>query len=136
MIIALCVLGFVSFIFIGIATFYGTRSWVLVRRGQSVAAQVVDLQSTYDSEGGTTYKPIFQYEWNGQTMTSGAAFSSNPPRYQVGEAVMLYVDPANPSDVAANRFLDLWLMPLIFGGVAGILVVVSVVIVLVNFFVG
>jgi hypothetical protein len=123
--IALLVLGFIGFVFVGIGGLFGSTSWRLVQNGQQTTGVVVDQVSTYDSEGGTTYLPVFRYRWLGVQYVEGADFSSNPPRYEIGEEVTLWVNPDDPAEFVPDRFVDLWLMPLIFGGVGAILLVIA-----------
>jgi len=126
--IALTIVCLFGLVFILLTTFFLVRSVVLITRGNAVTGRVVDVLRVQDNDGGDTFLPIFEYEWEGRTYRKKAGFSSNPPRYRVGETVSLYVDAANPADAVPRRFMDLWFMPLLFGFLAGVMLVVALVV--------
>ena len=128
MLLAALIVALVGVVFILLTTFFGVRSLMLLQRGHPVEGQVVDLLRVSDSDGADTYLPIFAYPWQGQTLSKKAGFSSNPPRYKVGDRIQMLVDPANPQDAVPKRFMDLWFMPLFFGAMAGLMFVIAVVI--------
>jgi hypothetical protein len=123
--IAIGVLAFIGLVFGGIAGVTGFNSWKFTNEGATTRAEVVSLLEHYDSQTGYSYEPVFRYQYGGINYESRSGISSSPPAFNVGDNVDIYVDADDPERVRADRFVDLWLLPLIFGGVAGILLGVA-----------
>lgn len=82
---------------------------------------VVDIDTSRDSDGDTSYRPVVEFvAENGQTYRfTGRTGSSSRPT--VGEPIDVLYDPADPQGATEKTFTNLWLFPLIFGGI-GLLV--------------
>ncbi|PJM79821.1 DUF3592 domain-containing protein [Bifidobacterium scaligerum] len=50
-----------------------------------------------DEDSSDTWTPVFRYSADGQTYEQKFSIASSPPRYEVGQAVAILYDPANPS---------------------------------------
>lgn len=50
-----------------------------------------------------SYAPVFQYYYNGMTMTETSSTSSNPPKFRVGEEAELLINPNKPSEFIAVK---------------------------------
>ena len=109
---------------LGFAAWYGYGSYNLTTNGAVVTGTVIENRVVSDSEGGDTYKPIIQYDVDGETYTLESLNSSDPPAYRVGERVSLRYNPAKPEDARINSLWDLWLVPCLLGPAALVLAVV------------
>lgn len=63
-----------------------------------------------------TARPIISYSWNGKEMTYADNTYTNPPAYDRGEKVELFVNPRDPADVWINSFVGRFLAMTIVGG--------------------
>jgi hypothetical protein len=96
------------------------RHQKLVSEGAAVTGTVTSIERSTDSDGDTTYAPIYSYEHAGTRYTHkpGTTTSSRPA---VGSTETLYVDRADPSHAMADTFTDRWfgIVMLAGFGVAG-----------------
>ncbi|MCR9250647.1 MAG: DUF3592 domain-containing protein [bacterium] len=77
----------------------------LVSNGELIEATVIE----------DPYMPVFEYEYNGQKYIYESNASSDPPSYQLGEKVEMYINPTNPSDVLVNTFMERWFVTTLLG---------------------
>jgi hypothetical protein len=76
-----------------------------------------------------TYYPVLRYRTHADTQHEvTASVGSNPPRYREGDRLTVLYNPANPEEVRIRSFLHLWLLPLLFGGMGGIFMLVGAVV--------
>ena len=61
-----------------------------------VDATVVDIAVSHDSEGSSTYHPVFGYTFDGVDYRRKSGFYSSFLRFNVGDQVELYIDPEKP----------------------------------------
>jgi hypothetical protein len=96
----------------GVIAFQDTKQ--LVDVAVEVPGTVVDLTSS-SSDGSTTYSPVYEYEFAGQTYRheTSVSTSSQP---SIGETTTLLVDPDDPTEVKPDTFLDKWFLATILGG--------------------
>lgn len=93
-------------------------------RAEQVPGTVVSVRSSTDSEGDTTYAPVYAYQHGGAPREySPDGMSSSQPT--VGEQVTLFVDPTGDR-VMADTFMDRWFLPVLLGGIGMALLVVGV----------
>lgn len=68
---------------------------------QPVTAVVVDYETrvsrTKKRGQITTYAPILEYEFRGQTYRYPSSVSTSQPRFPIGQRVELMIDPDNPA---------------------------------------
>jgi hypothetical protein len=104
----------VAFAGVAVWTALHTRAWV--QASTDAQGQVIALSPVVDQEGGqTNYAPIFRFTArDGQMYTITSNTSSNPPAFQVGERVSVLYQSDQPQHARINRFLQLWLLPLVF----------------------
>ena len=80
----------------------------------SITAQgtVINLLPTYSSsssDNSITYKPLVEFtDKNGNPYEFASSTSSNPPSYNVGEAVEVLYNPQSPHDAKIKGFFSLW----------------------------
>lgn len=71
-------------------------------------------------DNGVTYRPQVEFTaLDGQAHQFASNGSSNPPAYAIGETVTVLYPPEAPQDAHIDGVLDLWLGPIIVGGVTG-----------------
>ncbi len=90
--------------------YYAFNSWKLVSNGVEVDAVVVDTGISSDTEG-TTYSPIYEYTYEGETYRYDSPVASSNLKHKLGDHVTLLVDPSNPGRARENAFGELWLVP-------------------------
>ncbi|ELR72923.1 hypothetical protein C900_00884 [Fulvivirga imtechensis AK7] len=61
-------------------------------------------------------QPVIDYEYKGQMYSYYSTVSSNPPSYELGEQVEVFVNPDNPTDVIVNTFTERWFVITLIGG--------------------
>ena len=99
-------------ILLGVSIWFTYTSYIFFTTGVEVQGTVVRMESS-NSDGSTTYSPVFSYTYEGQQYEYESINSSNPPSNQVGDVEALLVNPANPSKARQNSFWELWLLPAI-----------------------
>jgi len=62
-------------------------------------------------------RPIITYSWEGKELTYMSTTYTNPPAFERGEKVELFVNPSDPDDVYINSFSQRWLAMTIVGGI-------------------
>jgi hypothetical protein len=77
--------------------------------------KVIDMVGSRGSKGGTTYSPIVEFQFNGQSYRISSEVSSSPPAFEIGEEVELFVPPSNPNKARINSFMENWFVVLILG---------------------
>lgn len=101
---------------------------------ESVTAEVIEnikVRSHYnnDNNHGThsvTYRPVFEFEHNGQHYNIKSNTSSNPPVFEVGEKVELKINPNDPTDFYAPSDSTFTLVGLIFVGIGLIFTIIGI----------
>ena len=99
-------------ILFGVGLYYSINSFRLVTSGTEVDAIIVDMDAD-NSDGTTTYSPIYEYIYAGETYRYNSVNSSNIVTYDIGDHTTLLVDPSNPQNARQKSFWELWLMPAI-----------------------
>lgn len=73
---------------------------------ESVTAEIVEniavntkTKSKHGHKTVTTYKPVYDFEYNGQNYRIESNISSNPARFEVGEKTEVKVNPADPQEI-------------------------------------
>lgn len=99
-------------ILFGVGLYYSFNSFRLVTSGTEVDAIIVDMDAD-NSDGTTTYSPIYEYIYAGETYRYNSVNSSNIVTYDIGDHTTLLVDPSNPHNARQKSFWELWLMPAI-----------------------
>ncbi|MEP7355890.1 MAG: DUF3592 domain-containing protein [Anaerolineales bacterium] len=104
-------------VFLGIGGWYGWGSYNLTTRGGRADGTVVAMDESNDDDG-TTYAPIVGYEVDGERYEMNSHNYSSPPAYHVGQKVTILYNLADPNTARIDSFWDLWLLPIIFIGLA------------------
>ena len=77
---------------------------------------IVDIDSSYDSDGDISYRPVIEFvAGDGATYRfTGRTGSSSRPA--MGGSIDVLYDPADPQGATEKTFVNLWLFPIAFGG--------------------
>jgi hypothetical protein len=65
---------------------------------------------------GDMARPVISYSWDGKDLLYASNTYTNPPAYERGEKVELFVNPSDPRDVWINTFIERYLVIIIIGG--------------------
>jgi hypothetical protein len=96
------------------------RQRALEKQGIKAPGVVVALQENYDSDG-STYTPVVQFKTaSGQNIEFSSSYSSSPPDYDVGEAVIVVYPSGQPENAIIKG--DGQLLHVIFMLVGGLIV--------------
>src|SRR6185369_15947345 len=91
--------------------------WALVRRHRRLywaksEGEVVEMDA--DSSGG--YSPVVVYEPSpGEKVRFSGNVVTNPPRYKVGDKVVVVFDPDDPGGALIDRALEHYFVPAVLG---------------------
>jgi len=112
-----CATIFANLFFAGFClwgVYAGYISWQLEQNGETTTGIVVQMEASSCSEGGCcVYSPVIEFVAGGQTFSFEGDTASDPPAYEVGEAVSILYDPADPDTAQINKWSERWLFPLI-----------------------
>lgn len=67
--------------------------------------------SGLEPRDGGTFRAVITFEVDGQTYSFNDTTSSNPPRFDLGETVIVRFDRTNPNLAQIDSALPLWLFP-------------------------
>jgi len=109
------------------AAFNRTKRFLTTAR--EARAEVVGIQQRHGGNSQSrSYHPVLRYRTQeGATKEVVSAVGSNPPRYKEGDSIVILYDPARPDDMRIHSFGNVWIVPLILGGVGGIFIIVGAV---------
>lgn len=62
-------------------------------------------------------RPVISYFWEGKELIYAGNTYTNPPAFERGERVELFVNPADPEDAYVNSFVERFLAMTIVGGI-------------------
>ncbi len=95
-------------------------------RAQGEVIDLLHVES--DDDGDGTWKPRVRFRTAaGETIEFESSTSSNPPSYDIGEAVQVLHAPGHPRNARIDGFFSLWGMSLIFGAIGTAFLVVVLV---------
>jgi hypothetical protein len=80
---------------------------------------VVDLIPQH-SDNSTTYAPVVSFQPGPVRIQFRASWSSNPPRYHVGETVPVLYLPSDPYKAQIDSFFSIWGASIILGGMGAL----------------
>lgn len=123
---------YVAILFFAMASWHFISScWLLYKaeRTKGVVADIISRTSQNRKSGtsSTSYTPVFEYYFKGETLRHEATFGSGTFTYAMNEEVEMLVNPDNGT-VKANTFLDLWFLPFMLAAAGGFFTLFAVVI--------
>ena len=85
----------------------------------------------------TLYYPDIRYQTeDGKNITFTSSSGSYPSPYRKGDKVEILYDPENPLEARIMSFRSMWLFPVLFFGIGGILIITGSVILMWKWFSG
>lgn len=89
--------------FFSIFFFVGTFVSNIQKKAKKVCTEPVNAvvcdMARSSSSNGTTYAPVYEFEYNGMKYRIKSNTYSNPMPLQVGESVQIFVEPGNPDRI-------------------------------------
>lgn len=122
-------------IFLGFAVLFGAIGAAIglqqarFESGAMLAqAEVVAMVAVRNDDGQTLYRPEIAYMTaSGESVRVVTGAASRPPAYKVGQRVEVRYDPARPNEPVIDSFGERWLMPLVFGGLGMLFLLIGLV---------
>ena len=102
LLVNLFVLGFLCW-----ALYEGFVGYRVEANGETTEGHV----SRLEPRDGGTYRAVIEFEVDGKTYSFNDSSSSNPPRFDLGETVVVRYDRSNPSIAQIDSRFPLWLFP-------------------------
>ena len=100
---------------IGVFLFIRTR--IFISKAQEVQGTVIRMVWRSGSDGGGGYSPVYQFRAiSGQMITVEDSLSSSPPMFQEGQTIDVLYDPENPQDARIKKWMSLYFVSLLLGG--------------------
>lgn len=130
------ILLFVGLVFVVVGIIISVIFKVKTKRcTDTVTAEVVEnikvKSSGENHRTSTTYKPVFSFIYTGKNYKFSSSTSANPPVFDVGEKVLLKINPNNPADFYAEKDRTMKILSIIFTGLGALLTVIGAVLLIV-----
>lgn len=124
----------VGFLLFSMAVIMYVRIRLFIKTAQAVKGTVIEMvyrrKSTSNRGGG--YLAIYQFRTiDGKKIKAKDSLSRNPPQFQVGQEIDVLYNPENPHNARINKWLNLYFLPVLLGGLGllfggiGVLIVFS-----------
>ncbi|WP_111657207.1 DUF3592 domain-containing protein [Isoalcanivorax indicus] len=99
----------VGVVLLAVAVGLGLNTQRFVAESHTATGQVVALDASRSSDGGTTWRPVVSFRaGDGQTYRFSSQVSSNPPAYKRGETVTVLYAPEQPDNARIKGLFSLW----------------------------
>ncbi|MBL8050685.1 MAG: DUF3592 domain-containing protein [Anaerolineales bacterium] len=100
-----------------IAVFLFVRTRMFMNTAQEVKGTVVRMVYSHSSDGGGGYSPVYQFKTiEGRLVEKQDSLSSNPPMFKEGQTIDVLYEPANPENARIKKWMSLYFLPLLLGG--------------------
>jgi len=94
-------------------------------QAESARGEVIDVDASYDSDGGVSYTPLIRYRRrDGRSYEAETHISSSGYDYRIGERVDILYGSDHPGTVRIDSFFSLYGLGLIFAVIGGIFIAV------------
>ena len=103
---------------IGVFLFIRTRIFIgNAQAAKGTVIQMVYSRTSSSSGSGGGYAPVYQFRTlDGQTIMIQDSLSSNPPQFQVGQEIDVLYESGNPQKARINKWMNLYFVPVLLGG--------------------
>lgn len=96
---------------------FGTYTSAWLFRSVPGQGTVISLVPQSDADGNVNYSAQFKFKANdGNAYIATAGVATNPPSFEIGEAVRVRYLPANPMSAKLSYFWQLWFEPVLCAG--------------------
>jgi len=107
----------IGFLFVIVAVIIYIRTRTFINNAQEVKGTVVEMVYRTSSKGSGSYAPVYKFRTiDGQTIVVQDSLSSNPPQFQVGQEIDVLYNPENPQKSYINKWMNLYFLPALLGG--------------------
>jgi len=125
--ILLTTIGLPGLIFLVVAVWLAAADYFFVQKAERATGFVVGMKSLKTSKRRAK-SPLIQFiTVKGDTVLVESGVASTSPSMQKGDSVAVFYDPEYPDRATLDRFTERWLLPVIFGGVGGVLISVALI---------
>jgi len=110
------IFAFVGLMFVALSIFVWLHTYTFMQTAQVTTATglLLSYRAGYKSGG---YAAVFRFKtFDGRSVEVEENLRTNPPQFQVGELVDVLYNPEDPRQARINRWMNLYLVPLLFGG--------------------
>ena len=113
------VFGLVGLLLMAIGLFIWFRTRMFMSSAQEVKGTVIRMVYSYGgSDSGGGYSPVYQFRTiDGQTIVVTDGISSNPPMFTEGQIIDVLYDPKNPQKARIKRWMSLYFVSVLLGGI-------------------
>ncbi len=103
-----------------------SRTQRFVDSALQAQAEVTGLQQRRGNKNTLLYHPVLRFTTQqGSQHEVVSPVGSNPAPYKPGDTVTVLYNPARPEEVRIHTFLQVWLFPLVLGGLGVIFLLVG-----------
>lgn len=100
-----------------IAVFLFVRTRMFISNAQEVKGTVIRMVYKRNSKGGGGYSPVYQFKTiEGRLVEKQDSLFSNPPMFTEGQTIDVLYEPANPENARIKKWMNLYFLPLLLGG--------------------
>jgi hypothetical protein len=118
----------VAAVMLALGFFFLSRTRRFLRTAVDATGRIVDLVESSGSEGGTVYQAVVEFQTgDGRTVRWQETMASNPPAGHPGDNVPMKYDPADPNKARIAKAVRMWFMPMLFGGLGLLFLVLGVI---------
>lgn len=116
--IALCI-GFGACLLAGAAFAYSSSSRSYASATESATGTVTGLIEGRNRKIGEppSFAPVVRFEVGGESREIQSSIYTRPSSYRVGDPVRIIYPPGKPEEARIDSWTEVWLVPLILGGV-------------------
>lgn len=94
-----------------------TRTALFVRAASKASGQIIAMERSEGSEGGSVFHPVFTFtDGSGIIHTQLSSFGSSDYSFEPGESITVLYDAATPKHSQIESFQTVWLGPLLITG--------------------
>ena len=118
----------VAAVMLALGFLFFSRTRRFLRTAVDTTGTIVDLVESSGSEGGTVYQAVVEFRTaDGRTVRWQESMASNPPAGHRGDDIAMKYDPADPNKARIAKATRMWFMPVLFGGLGLLFLVLGVI---------
>ncbi len=119
------ILFLVGLVFFGAGAGLTYHQFIFKMDALQAAGEVISLSESCDDDG-CYYYPVVRFSTHtGESVSYQSSFGSNPPEYEVGEAVAIFYKPENPEKAIIAG--EGGILRIVFMGVGGVILLAGVI---------
>ncbi len=116
----------VGLLLMGIACWQFRQTMNLLKNGERAKARVLELVPVRDSDGGTNYRPLFEFVTKASEVKRWEYnVSSSPPSWEVGEEADVVYNPDKPGQARLIGYWGLFIGTIVLAAVAAPCIIIG-----------